>query len=174
MKINTFRHCLIVVTYLLVLFYILNISGCGGQKKVTYVPSKNPIPLSSAIQSSESITAKLNGQYVKWRGTRYKSGGVTRNGLDCSAFVQITYQDLFNTKLPRTVKEQSFHGQEISRSKLMPGDLVFFKTGLVQRHVGIYVGNGSFMHVSASKGLMVSKLETDYWSGRYWKGQRLL
>ena len=64
-------------------------------------------------------------------------------------------------------------GNQVSPRQMQPGDLVFFKTGLKKRHVGIYVKNGAFMHVSSSRGVMLSKLDNPYWSDAFWMARRL-
>ncbi len=184
MKIVFLKYLSRGVAILLLLFSITILQGCAGKKKVTFVPRKSHIqhsvPKKVKTQADfyprrdDPVKAKLTQQYASWRGTRYKLGGMTRRGIDCSGFVQITFQHLFHKTLPRTVKEQAKMGLKISRNILKSGDLVFFKTGIRQKHVGIYLEKGSFMHVSLSKGLMVSKLSDAYWNGKYWKAKRLL
>lgn len=167
------RYVFPCVTLLICLFS-LNLLGCGGKKKVTYVPRSEKSQVDPSLEVKDEITTRLKQQYSKWRGTKYRNGGFTRRGIDCSGFVQLTYKELFGQNLPRTVQQQSAYGRSISRRNLQAGDLVFFKTGIFTRHVGIYMGQNSFMHVSESKGLMLSKLGEEYWNDRYWKGQRLL
>ncbi len=184
MKIVFLKNLSRGVATLLLLFSITILQGCVGKKKVTFVPRESHIqhsvPKKIKTQAGfyhrrdDPVKAKLIQQYASWSGTRYKLGGMTRRGIDCSGFVQITFQHLFHKTLPRTVNNQAKMGMEISRNTLKSGDLVFFKTGIRQKHVGIYLEKGSFMHVSLSKGLMVSKLNDAYWSGRYWKAKRLL
>jgi cell wall-associated NlpC family hydrolase len=64
-------------------------------------------------------------------------------------------------------------GQAIQRERLRAGDLVFFKTGLFTRHVGMYIDDGDFLHVSSSNGVMVSNLEDLYWKRTYWQARRI-
>lgn len=172
------------ISLLLLFLYIAVLSGCAGKKTVTYVPreirSQNLVPKKTKKQAgfflhrNDPVKAKLTRQYADWQGAKYKRGGMTQQGIDCSGFVQVTFENLFQKTLPRTVKDQAKMGQPISRKTLKAGDLVFFKTGIRQKHVGIYLENGSFMHVSLSRGLMVSKLSDVYWNRRYWKAKRLL
>lgn len=129
----------------------------------------------SSLQSLDSgtVTKKLYGQLERWRGTRYRLGGLGQKGIDCSGLSYVVYRDLFSEHLPRTTDEQMKVGHAVKRRALAPGDLVFFKTGMFQRHVGIYVKDGMFLHASRSSGVRLSSLDNDYWRNRYWKARRL-
>lgn len=124
--------------------------------------------------ANKVIAQKLDQQLRHWRGTPYRIGGNSRKGIDCSAFVQQTYATQFNKGLPRTTREQAKTGKEIDRDELQAGDLLFFKTGWRSRHVGIYRGNGEFIHASKSKGVTKTALSNPYWKARYWQARRLL
>jgi cell wall-associated NlpC family hydrolase len=87
--------------------------------------------------------------------------------------VQLTYQSLLGIELPRSTDVQSTIGRPVSQRELAPGDLVFFKTGLRSRHVGIYIEDRKFMHASTDKGVMISGLDDFYWSRKYWKAVRV-
>lgn len=105
----------------------------------------------------------------EWYGVRYRYGGTDKNGIDCSAFVQKLYEDVFNTELVRTARQQ-FHSCKMiwDIDNLKEGDLVFFKTrGKRISHVGIYLANDFFVHASSSSGVMISNLKDAYWSTRY-------
>ncbi len=115
------------------------------------------------------INAQLNTYFDDWRGTPYRYGGQGRSGVDCSAFVSNAYQELFGVILPRTTDRQANAGRSISVSQILPGDLVLFKTGLFDRHIGIYNGNGAFIHASQSKGVIRSRLDNPYWKKALWK-----
>ena len=119
------------------------------------------------------IKSSLDSQYQQWRGTRYKLGGTTRQGVDCSGFVYLTYHSVFDLNLPRTTEQQAKLGTSVRRGDLQLGDLVFFKTGLFLRHVGIYIGEKKFLHASTSKGVTISRLDNSYWRSAYWKAKRL-
>ncbi|HMB89371.1 MAG TPA: NlpC/P60 family protein, partial [Rhodothermales bacterium] len=109
-----------------------------------------------------------------WRGTPYRYGGTTRDGIDCSAFVQVVYGDVFGIDLPRATAQQVHEGEMINHRDLRPGDLVFFKTRPRTRHVGIYLGEGEFAHASTSQGVMISHLSESYWRTRFWTSRRIL
>jgi len=119
-------------------------------------------------KSESAIVKELLAHYQKWRGTRYELGGMSKSGVDCSAFVYIAYLDRFNLELPRTTINQIRAGVKVDMSELKAGDLVFFRTGVGVRHVGIYLDKGKFMHASSSKGVMISSLDNNYWKKHYW------
>ena len=121
----------------------------------------------------EAIKEALYGQLDRWQGTRYRLGGLGRGGIDCSGLTYVVYRDLFGKHLPRTTDEQGRVGRGVHRRALVPGDLVFFKTGMFQKHVGIYVEDGLFMHASKSGGVQISSLDRKYWRKRYWKARRM-
>ncbi len=121
-----------------------------------------------------NISDALLSHYKEWEGVRYKYGGNTKNGIDCSFFVKDSFISL-NKKLPRTTYFQAKSGIPISKNELRLGDLVFFITSKKgTRHVGIYLDDGDFMHVSTSRGVMISSLENPYWKRHYWKAKRVL
>ena len=102
-------------------------------------------------------------------GTPYRTGGETRNGMDCSGLVMAVYS-AFDIDLPRTSLDQSRAGTPISRSDMEPGDLVFFKTSSSKpvSHVGIYIGEGKFIHASYStRKVRVDELDNDYFRDRF-------
>lgn len=104
-------------------------------------------------------------------GVPYKLGGNTVRGIDCSAFVKKVYE-IFDVSLPRTAREQSLIGKKIDRDGLQEGDLVFFKTR--RDHVGIYVGNNQFVHLSfSSRQAKVDNLDSQYFSHRFIRGVRV-
>lgn len=145
-------------------------SGCSSYR---------PLPDAPAAQqrldfSNQSwVKDNLYAQYDEWRAVKYRGGGLSKTGVDCSGFVYLTFDTRFSIKLPRSTDEQIHVGAEISQQKLVPGDLVFFKTGKSQRHVGIYLEDRKFLHASTEKGVMISSLDDHYWSRTYWKSIRV-
>jgi len=105
---------------------------------------------------------------------RYKFGGNGNGYLDCSMFVKLVF-DHFGIDLPRTARKQFMLGKKVYKSNLIPGDLVFFITrGRYPSHVGIYLGNGKFMHFSPShRGLAVSSLNEPYFKRHYLGAKRM-
>jgi len=101
-------------------------------------------------------------------------GGTDLNGVDCSGLVQRIYQDIFGIQMPRTARQQAARGVGVGRQALAPGDLVFFRPPGKKDHVGIYLGQGEFVHTSAKRGVTISRMELDYWRKYYWKARRIL
>ncbi len=112
-------------------------------------------------------------------GTPYNYGGMTKNGIDCSALMLKAYDNI-DFDLPRTSFAQSKIGKKIKKTKALPGDLVFFKTSRRNRvtHVGLITENNNgeikFIHASSSKGVIESSLEENYYKKTYVKIKRIL
>jgi len=111
-------------------------------------------------------------------GAPYRLGGESVRGLDCSAFVKKVY-DIFDVPLPRVARDQYNAGPRISREELSVGDLVFFKTKRYAKyptHVGIYIGEGNFIHSSSRFGrigVKIDSLQTDFYNRAYIGGTRV-
>ena len=129
---------------------------------------------SEDVTDEELFYSLLMNEYLYWEGTRYRFGGTTKRGLDCSSLVQHIYKNSFKMRLPRTTEWQVKKGVFIAKNALKVADLVFFKTGKNSRHVGIYVGDNQFLHVSESKGVKISSLDNVYWKRKYWQARRIL
>ena len=106
-------------------------------------------------------------------GTPYKWGGNTiESGLDCSGFVREVVQTTTGKLLPRTAKEMSGQGTQVAYTEMKPGDLVFFNTRRRPfSHVGIYLGDGRFMHgasgVKSGKQVRIDSFSSDYYRTRF-------
>ena len=112
----------------------------------------------------------------KFIGTPYVWGGTSlSSGVDCSGFTQGMYKE-FDIDINRTSYMQVLNGRPVSKKELKTGDLVFFDTNGVNRgqisHVGIYVGDGEFIHSSSSKGISIAKLDNAYYKKNYVKSVR--
>ncbi|MDD3846892.1 MAG: NlpC/P60 family protein [Syntrophorhabdaceae bacterium] len=111
-------------------------------------------------------------------GAPYKYGGNTLRGLDCSAYVKKIY-GIFDVELPRSAREQYRVGNRVTREELSVGDLVFFKTRRYAKyptHVGIFIGDGNFIHASSGKGRLgvkIDSLSSQYYSGAFIGGTRI-
>ena len=153
------------------LFFL--VASCS-KSTVEWRPTHSQRWLGDIPKTSEAMSAALDRYYGNWAGSIHLNGGGEVSAIDCSAFVQLTYTELFNISLPRTTRAQVRHGRRIPRGEVVPADLVFFKTGLFSRHVGIYRGNGTFMHVSTKRGVTLSSLEHGYWSDHFWQARRII
>lgn len=125
-------------------------------------------------KQKETVEQKLTKQYNQYKGTKYKYGGMDRRGFDCSGFTLKVYENAFQIKLPRTTEEIEKVGKKVSKNKLKPGDLVFFKPSRKYKHVGIYMGDDMFMHSSTSKGVIKSDINNVYWDKKYKYAKRIL
>jgi len=132
-------------------------------------------PPDARLSDSITVIAELNDQLQNWRGTPYRYGGMSRGGVDCSGFVLMTFRDKFDLQLPRETRKQAEIGTEINKDDLLPGDLVFFKTGSGESglHVGIYDTDNQFIHASTSRGVMRSSLDNVYWRKNFWQARRI-
>ena len=110
-------------------------------------------------------------------GTPYLWGGNTpESGFDCSGLVNYVFRDMLNLRLPRTSRELSaLSAPSIESAALATGDLVFFATGGTVTHVGIYVGDGRFIHAPRTGGTVrMERLDGRYWQTRYAGARRVL
>lgn len=152
---------------LFLLFVVaLILTGCSSHR----APPPNP-----RLSDSITVIAGLNDQLQNWRGTPYRYGGTNRRGVDCSAFVMVTFRDQFSMRLPRETRQQAKVGTKIDKDELLPGDLVFFKTGSGESglHVGIYDTDNQFIHASTSQGVTRSSLDNVYWQKNFWQARRI-
>mgnify|MGYP001152023595 FL=1 len=149
---------------LLFLFALL-LAGC----------SHHAPPPNGRLADSITVIAELNDQLNRWHGTPYRYGGMSRRGIDCSGFVYLTFRDRFNLQLPRSTRAQTDIGTRIDKEQLLPGDLVFFKTGRGENglHVGIYDSDNQFIHASTSQGVIRSSLDNSYWQKTFWQARRI-
>ena len=139
--------------------------------------------------------AALEGAITSYMGTVYRRGGASREGMDCSGFVMVSYSHI-GVSLPHNADEQYRLGSKVARDKLRYGDVVFFNTkpwsGMSScvapciffnisvpmvygvSHNGIYLGDGTFVHASEGRGVTVDRLDEVYWKDRYVGARRYL
>ncbi|EOZ7588174.1 NlpC/P60 family protein [Enterobacter kobei] len=126
----------------------------------------------------KEIRTKILMEYAQWEGVKYRLGGTSKNGIDCSSLMQEIFNnafgDILNAPLPRTTSAQINHGSKTFREDLRPGDLIFFHISNAERHVGVYIGDDRFIHASTSKGVMISSLQSQYWTEKYTTARRVL
>lgn len=125
-------------------------------------------------KSEKALKKSLDEAFGDWKGVPYLLGGTGYEGVDCSSFMQIVFEDYFEIKLPRNTKEQIKVGKSVKKKSIAIGDLVFFKTGKNTLHVGVMVNSQEFMHASTSSGVMISGLQERYWSERYLTTRRVM
>ena len=110
----------------------------------------------------------------EWWQTHYRYGGTTRAGIDCSAFSGLLLSTVYAIKLPRTAREQYRACLKIDKENMQEGDMVFFNTRGGVSHVGVYLGDGYFVHASVSNGVTISSLDDDYYRRKFIGGGRPL
>lgn len=163
-------------TILLALLTLFLVS-CGNSKRVTKTTSKKH--RTETVSSSKKLDKVVNHARM-FEGTRYKFGGTTRSGMDCSGLVYVAFSKE-NVALPRVSRDMAKRGQQVSLSRATKGDLVFFQTNKNKRvinHVGLVTsakgGEVQFIHSTTSKGVIISSLDERYWKAAFVEVRRII
>lgn len=185
------KHDGLKITSLFLLsLLVITVTACGTVKRGTYEQEASAEPAQEETESTPNettFTLKTDSNelirerqdilqlaYKDWKGIPYILGGTGYNGIDCSAFMQVVYEDYFSVFLPRTTLEQLEYGEPVSKRSITPGDMVFFKTGRRTYHVGIMVNSTDFLHASTSEGVTISNLTHPYWDSAFLAFRRVL
>lgn len=158
--------------YLFFLLLAVSTTGCvsvGNSSHQTPAPSKSSVNL-----TANEVESLLKEASERWNNVPHQLGGATLQGVDCSGLVQSVFDEKLAVRLPRTTVHQARAGEPVGKSSLQPGDLVFFRPTRDDRHVGIYLSDGNFLHASSSEGVTTSSLDSEYWSERWWQARRVL
>lgn len=141
-------------------------STTTSKKKVVNTPA-NLTEISKLLNVNESQlkNKSLYHFIVDWYGTPYKFGGNNQNGIDCSGFTNILFNEIYNIQLPRISRDIAEKVKRKYTKDLKEGDLVFFSFGNsgVVNHVGVYLHNNHFVHASTSRGVIISNLSEPYY-----------
>ncbi len=146
---------------LLSLLLGLGLSGC------------NSLRAPGSVNNPEKMIVVDTARQQLGRAYRY-GGSSPESGFDCSGLVHYSYQQA-GLAVPRTSKEQYRQARPVSRRHLQAGDLIFFRNryGSFVSHVGIYLGNGEFIHApSSGKKVAIKRLDTPYWKKHYYAAGR--
>ena len=143
-------------------------------------PEEKTVSARKMAKKKSSTIDGILSEANTYIGTPYRFGGMTRSGIDCSAFVLSVYGSATGINLPRISSAQAQEGERVEREQLEKGDLLFFQTrGSRISHVGIVQeitpeGEIKFIHASTSKGVTISSLNEKYWSLRFRFAKRIL
>ncbi|WP_299013050.1 C40 family peptidase [uncultured Polaribacter sp.] len=155
--------------FLLFVMLIFVLSSCSTTKNVKTTKAVS-------ISKSDKVVANA----LQFKGVKYKYGGITNKGMDCSGIVFVAYKKE-NIQLPRVSKQMAKTGKKVGLKSAKKGDLIFFKTakkGAGINHVGLIVsvnnGQVNFIHATTSKGVIVSSLSNPYWKKAFVKVNRIL
>ncbi|MFC5047378.1 C40 family peptidase [Aquimarina hainanensis] len=151
-------------------------SSCGSSKRSKSFDSAKK----TSVHKKSNKKIKSIISYAKtFNGTKYKYGGTTRRGMDCSGLIYTSFKKE-NVPLPRTSRSMASKGKPVSLKRISPGDLLFFRTNKnkkVINHVGLVVASGKniqFIHASVSKGVTISSLNERYWNSCFVGARRIL
>lgn len=176
--------------YIFTVFVGLILMGCVPQPRFTSEPvekSRNQTVSQEESRKAESPQhhqkkskskvdkAKMERIIGSFLGAPYKVGGETKAGFDCSGLVMQIYKKYAGFKLPHNTKKLYQLVKRVDKDDLVYGDLVFFSDGWFSvSHVGIYIGEGRFVHSMKGFGVIVSSLGEDYYKKRYRGARRVI
>lgn len=169
---------------LLLLLLAFTVISCGSSKKSTSTKRTTVVKKTSSTRTStRKSSTKANAiiaTALQYKGTRYKYGGTTKKGMDCSGLMYTAFR-AHQVQLPRVSYEQAKRGKKISKSSIKKGDLVFFRTNKNKKrinHVGLVVetkkGIIKFIHSTSSRGVLISSLDERYWKNAFAEARRVL
>jgi cell wall-associated NlpC family hydrolase len=169
---------------ILILILSAFFASCNSSKRVVSKKTRTSKTTKKRNSSPSAATSKIVVNIIEhaktFEGTRYKYGGTTKKGMDCSGLVVTAFkkEDIL---LPRTTSDLSKRGDWIDVKEVKEGDLLFFATKKNNRrvnHVGIVTssrpGHVEFIHASTSRGVMISNLAESYWYLAYVQARRVL
>jgi len=163
---------------LLIVLILLSFSSCKSTKftkrtNTTFVSktvSKTKLPLANTIVNNAMV----------FIGTKYKFGGTTKKGMDCSGLIYVSFKQE-DIPLPRISRDMAKQGQRITLQNTKKGDLLFFKTSKNRKginHVGLVInskkGTIEFIHSTTNKGVITSSLSEHYWKTAFIEARRIL
>ncbi|HET6227186.1 MAG TPA: NlpC/P60 family protein [Bacteroidia bacterium] len=174
------RHIFIICIFVSIL------SACRSHKQLSSTENKDGKASTTRPQQIKKSYAALLGVDENkienvalytliddWYGTNYKYGGCSKDGIDCSNFAGIIYQEIYKKKL--TGSSAAIFNQciPVKKDELQEGDLLFFKIEKnTISHIGVYLQNNKFVHATTKKGVMINDLNETYYKTYFFKGGR--
>ena len=185
-----------MIRSLLILFLLLTLTHCGTSKqkkvgpkerKITVAAKKNiktATPISSntrkTIPSLTSTADNIIATALTFSNVRYKYGGTTKKGMDCSGLIYTSFK-AHEITLPRVSAAMALEGKAVPLTKVIEGDLLFFNTDRKRKrinHVGLVVSTDKgiikFIHATSSRGVIVSSIKEGFWNYAFVKAKRVL
>jgi len=167
--------------YIILLYILAGVfSSCSFHKQLSSASTKNTQQLKRTYSSLLGVdenkieNVALYALIDSWYGTAYKYGGCSKEGIDCSNFVGIIYQEIYKKTLTGSSASIFNQCKPISTDELQEGDLVFFKIEKnTISHIGVYLQNNKFVHATTKAGVMIDDLNEIYYKKYFYKGGRI-
>lgn len=152
------------IIYLLFVTIFL-FSSCSSRKNLSKENAnvKKKYASMMEVSTKKLHNARLYNFINEWEGVKYRNGGLSKSGVDCSGLVHLLYKEVYNKDIPRNTSQQINIIKRKFEGSLREGDLVFFDYDNKKfSHVGVFLQNGYYVHASTRKGVMVQKLKDPY------------
>ena len=153
------------------------LAGCGGDHVRPAAPAAATRHWPTVTPADPAAANAVLMRAISLVGTPYRYGGNTpEGGFDCSGLVNYVYRDMLDLRLPRSSRDlAAAQGPRIDPQRLAPADLVFFGSRGAVSHVGIYLGEGRFVHAPSTGGTVrLDRLDGPYWRDHYSGASRVL
>ena len=158
----------------LILLVLLTMSSCGTSKKSFHTVDRN-----TELNSGDPVMQRVSEKAKALVGTRYKYGGTTKKGMDCSGLIYTSFLSE-GIAIPRTSRDMSKLGKRLNLREVEVGDLLFFETNKKKKvinHVGLVVETPTrdifFIHSTSSRGVIISSLAENYWRKNFVMARRV-
>lgn len=171
------NHNLLMRKFIILFLLIISFSNCKSSKSVSKI-RKNTVKIANT--NTLSRTEHIINYAKRFKGVRYKWGGTTKSGMDCSGLVYESFR-IHDVYLPRISRDMAKKGSKITLKHVQKGDLLFFKTKNRRHsinHVGLVIkkkdGDLEFIHSTTSKGVIISSIKEVYWNKAFVEARRVL
>ncbi len=158
-------------------WYRISYNGSTGYVYISYVTTDTSSSTASSLSSSSTSAGEaIVAEAKKYLGVSYVYGGTSPSGFDCSGLVYYVYKQC-GYSITRTASSQNSDGTYVSRDNLQPGDIIVFYNSAMTAigHVGIYIGDGQFIHASSGSGkVVISDLSSTYYNSHYYSARRIV